>query len=958
MYRATVQVRPKQTLKRVFSGFTAAVLVATSLTGLALAATESSNTFETTVGDWTNVTRVAATPGMPASEGNYYAQADIEPNAGAPNGAFTRWGGYESTFPAGGYTTSVDVYLDMALATGGADKRFDFSSAINNTAGTHRRDFVFTAGTNPSANGQWLVNVGNNTPGNPVNGVRVPAAINATGWYTLQANFQNNTGVLAVTMSVISRNTDAIMGSWTLSDASDIIGTTVGGHRYGWFVPQQPVANRIGTVLIDRANLRLNYPVPNAPTNLAPASGTVTNDTSVTQSWDAMPNATYYEYRTSNSQVDSTTLGPIIYTDNSNSSNYSISGGRVLRGNSGTPEGDYYWQVRAANVFGVFSDWSAISKLTVDTTAPTQVTAISPINNVNQSNLTATFSWTASTDAHPGFTYELLVANNGALDGSGKLANGVSAGTSTTTSKTATLAADGTYYWQVQATDAAGNKSLWSTPASFTIDTTGPTTPVQTAPANTSFSTDNDVTFNWKKATDANSNTVTYELRYSTDAGQLNSATPVTGITATKKKINNLADATYYWQVRAVDTLGNAGGWSSVRSVTVDTTDPTAVVTPGFLLTNGNSLSIDGTADDANFVSYSYALIDSNNNVVNGTRQTVTTPVVNGNLGSWDLTGLASDFYAVELTVTDAAGRMTTTYGYVAVDHGRPTVAITNPSAGEFMDDTFIVRGTASDDFSGIDRVVVRIFDANGNQVDRGDAVYNSNNGRFRYNVAGLADGNYTVRARAIDFAGNARQTAPVNFTVDTTAPTVTVNPLTTTDTTPTLTGTVNDSAAAVVVNVNGTNYNATVNGNSWTVTTNPLAIGTYNVVATATDAAGNSATDSTTNELVIQQMTAPVVSNAGSSSASASTTGASSSAGGNTSSSASTSGSSANSGQVLGTASESDTSSASTKKGKKTISNASGDFLGLGWWWLPIIAASAVIFFTIGRRINSNTTN
>ncbi len=37
-------------------------------------------------------------------------------------------------------------------------------------------------------------------------------------------------------MSVTGKATGTEMGTWTLSDPSDIIGTTVGGNRYGWLV--------------------------------------------------------------------------------------------------------------------------------------------------------------------------------------------------------------------------------------------------------------------------------------------------------------------------------------------------------------------------------------------------------------------------------------------------------------------------------------------------------------------------------------------------------------------------------------------------------------------------------------------------------------------------------------------------------------------------------------------------
>lgn len=42
--------------------------------------------------------------------------------------------------------------------------------------------------------------------------------------------------------------TNVTLGIWTLSDASDIIGTTVGGNRYGWFVQ-----NEIDQLAIDNS---------------------------------------------------------------------------------------------------------------------------------------------------------------------------------------------------------------------------------------------------------------------------------------------------------------------------------------------------------------------------------------------------------------------------------------------------------------------------------------------------------------------------------------------------------------------------------------------------------------------------------------------------------------------------------------------------------------------------------
>jgi hypothetical protein len=183
-----------------------------------------------------DVTRVSSgTDGINSASGAFYAQAaHNDYNTGTLN-QFTRLGGYSSTFPVGGFTTSVDVYLDMSLATGSNDQRFDWSSAIGDTAGNHRRDFIFSVGTSDLAN-QFVMSASNNAPGWPANPGRDPFTITNTGWYTLQYKFYDSgSGVLAVDMTVLNA-AHALLHTWTLSDPTDIIGTTVGGNRYGWLV--------------------------------------------------------------------------------------------------------------------------------------------------------------------------------------------------------------------------------------------------------------------------------------------------------------------------------------------------------------------------------------------------------------------------------------------------------------------------------------------------------------------------------------------------------------------------------------------------------------------------------------------------------------------------------------------------------------------------------------------------
>ncbi len=177
--------------------------------------------------DGATITQVpSGTDGIVSSEGTHHAKTT--------GYAFTRWDGYKSVFPVGGYSTRLDVYLDMNLANGTVDKRFNYTSAINDSTGNHRRDFIFHLGTNPTVANQWLASVSNNAPGWPGNSARSPLTITESDWYTLEHVFSDAGGALEVTLNIYKKGALTPMASWTLSDPSDLIGTTVGGNRYGW----------------------------------------------------------------------------------------------------------------------------------------------------------------------------------------------------------------------------------------------------------------------------------------------------------------------------------------------------------------------------------------------------------------------------------------------------------------------------------------------------------------------------------------------------------------------------------------------------------------------------------------------------------------------------------------------------------------------------------------------------
>ena len=69
------------------------------------------------------------------------------------------------------------------------DVQFDWDSAISNSSGEYRRDFIFNVGTKPSVPGSFVVSASNNSPGNPSGGAD-PLTISKSGWYTFKHHVQ------------------------------------------------------------------------------------------------------------------------------------------------------------------------------------------------------------------------------------------------------------------------------------------------------------------------------------------------------------------------------------------------------------------------------------------------------------------------------------------------------------------------------------------------------------------------------------------------------------------------------------------------------------------------------------------------------------------------------------------------------------------------------------------------
>lgn len=224
--------------------------------------------FENNTGPWSlpdQVIRVKSNTSAPyasgidAESGNFFGRILVGPESSAncgettvPQnvGPFSKLGCYGTVFPEGGYTVRASVYLDTKYAAFNADKRFDLSHAVNDPQGNGRRDFVFNAGTcSPlssfSCGSTGLPGFAIGTSNNagrcgpaPSDPSRNPVFVTKSGWYTFEYVMGNVNGVLVATLNLYTPS-EYLLGTWTLSQPDDLIGSTVGGNRYLWMANQE-----------------------------------------------------------------------------------------------------------------------------------------------------------------------------------------------------------------------------------------------------------------------------------------------------------------------------------------------------------------------------------------------------------------------------------------------------------------------------------------------------------------------------------------------------------------------------------------------------------------------------------------------------------------------------------------------------------------------------------------------
>ena len=315
------------------------------------------------------------------------------------------------------------------------------------------------------------------------------------------------------------------------------------------------------------------------------------------------------------------------------------------------------------------------------------------------------------------------------------------------------------------------------------------------------------------------------------------------GWIASPADISGLNDGTITITADVDDLAGNSAT-QAVESTALDQISPTITLTS--LTTNAISPQLEGTVDDND------ATIEV---TVAGSSYTG----VNNSDGTWTLAAgtitpdLAEGIYDVELDVTDLAGNIGTdaSTDELEIDVTAPVVTvdalITNLVSTA-------LSGTVDDNAATVEVMV----DGTGYPAtNNGDGTWTLSAGSI---TPGLLEGTFDVTAEATDLAGNIGSDASSDeLEIDLTAPQVTIDLLVTSISSPAISGTVDDPTASLELVVDGSNYSPINNGDgSWMLAAGlispPLGEGTYDVVAAATDAAGNVGADGTIDELTVSQ--------------------------------------------------------------------------------------------------------
>jgi hypothetical protein len=478
--------------------------------------------------------------------------------------------------------------------------------------------------------------------------------------------------------------------------------------------------------------------------------------------------------------------------------------------------GQYTATATQESALGNPSGVSAPVTFRVETAAPT-VTLNSPALRSN--NTTPSFTGTAS-DTNP-VTVKIYA---GATASGSVVSTATATGTggAWSSSKASPALASGQYTAVATQASSLGNPTGTSAPVTFVVDTSSPTVTLNqpTSPSNNTT----------PPFTGAASDITSVTVRIyagATASGSIVStatATGTGGAWTSSKASPALASGQYTATATQESSVGNPAGVSAPVTFTVNTSSPTVTLKGPTSPSNNTTPSFTGAASDITSVTVRiYAGATASGSIVS-------TATATGTGGAWTSSkaspALASGQYTATATQESSLGNPAGVSAPVTftLDTSSPTVALNQPTSLS-NDTTPSFSGTASDST----QVVVHVY-SEGSEVSSVAATPHSGSWATSAISPALSSGKhvYTARATQKSSLGNPEGSSnTVSFTVDTTAPSVTLNQQVSrsNDATPSFSGTASDVTPITVEIYAGTTpkgtplrtVKATGTGADWT---------------------------------------------------------------------------------------------------------------------------------------------
>jgi hypothetical protein len=368
---------------------------------------------------------------------------------------------------------------------------------------------------------------------------------------------------------------------------------------------------------------------------------------------------------------------------------------------------------------------SATTSWTADLVAPTVAFSGGPLEGA-YSTASPTFSWTSNDNQTP--LAQMRYAYS--LDG------GAFTALALPTSVSLSSLASGAHTLAVHSADLAGNLSSDAV-RHWTVDGNAPDTQILSGPANAAIVTTSSVTYGYTGTDDL---TPTPSLQYQT---RLDGGTWSAASSATSTTLNNVADGTHVFDVRAQDQGGNVDPTPASRSVTVDALGPVITITLGpanNACINTSSVTFNWSATDA---------VTPQGSILYAWQLDGGTLTAFGSTLSASPSGLAEGLHTFTIEAKDGSGNISTLARTFRVDMTLPLV---NAPTTHVTDATHIRVQCTATDLGGVTGFRVQVSADPAFGTIAADVNIDATG---TYNFTGTPGLSYYARCQATDCAGN-----------------------------------------------------------------------------------------------------------------------------------------------------------------------------------------------------------